>query len=355
MASGVKVTSGMTKKEIIEEYNRLLDEFQREAAARKDAEKRLSELEKKKDQEALDAGLTTTVDSVLEGISRLRALVGTTLNNFGDKMAEQAEKLERLTRAVELQEAKLKDLYDIESAADTMTKLAAAYAEQRKQLETEYALRQEELERTLAARKAELNQEIEETRAQWQAEKENEEEQRAREQAEYEYTRDRERRLDEDAYAEKKAALDKELQILKEEAEKEIAARKAALTQKEEEFQRMAAEIEAFPEKLEAAVQAARAEAAAEVRKEMEHNAALAKVEREWERKALEQTIAHLKEVNKSLEAELKTLTAELREARRQVNAIAEKAVEGASVGRAIESVNRITREQPRTGEKAGN
>ena len=95
MMAEAKVSQAMKKKEIIEEYNRLLDEFKREAAARKEAESRLSELEKSKDAEALDAGLKATVDSALEGTSRLRTLIGTTLNDLGDKLTQQAERLER--------------------------------------------------------------------------------------------------------------------------------------------------------------------------------------------------------------------------------------------------------------------
>lgn len=105
--------------------------------------------------------------------------------------------------------------------------------------------------------------------------------------------------------------------------------------------------------RLETAVKEARDEAVAEVRKEMEHKASLSDVEREWERKSLEQTISHLQGVNDSLEKKIRELSAELREARRQVNAIAEKAVEGASISKAFASMNQIALEQARMPEKS--
>lgn len=363
MAAEAKVSQTMKKKEIIEEYDRLLDEFKRETAARKEAESRLSELEKRKNGEALDAGLQTTVDSALEGTNRLRTLIGTTLNDLGNKLTQQAEKLEQLTRAARLQESRLKDLHDIEYAADTMAKLADAYAQEREQLEKEYASRSasleedyvqrsEELKRSYTERKDQLEQEIEDTRAQWKTEVDDTKKAREREQVEYEYNRDRSRRLEEDEYAEKRATTERELRLLREEAEKDIAARVEEIARKEEEFARMTSEIEEFPERLEAAVQNARAEAVAQLKKEMEHKAALVDVEREWEKKALEQTIANLREVNGSLEKKIVSLSKDLSDARKQLNVIAEKAVEGTSISRAFESVNQITHSQARTLEK---
>lgn len=359
MKSEAKVSIAMTKKEIIEEYNRLLDAFNEEATARKEADSRLGELEKKQDREALDVGLQATVGSILEGAGRLRALMGSTLNELGDKMTEQAERLEMLNRAVTLQEARLKDLHKIEYAADTMGRLAAAYVEERNRIETEHAFRVGELERgcsqkteeiemAFSTRQAELEQETEEARARWDAEEEETEKRREREQAEYEYERDRSRRLDEDAYAEKTAALKKDLRSLRAEAEQAVSERAATIQAKEEEFQRMAAEIDGFSEKLETAVLEAREEAITALRIKMDHQASLADVEREWERKSLEQTIAHLQEVNESLEGKLHGLTAELGDTRKQVNVIAEKAIEGASITKAFESVNQIALEQAR-------
>ena len=360
MAAEMKVSQTMKKKEIIEEYNRLLDEFTREAAARKEAESRLSELEKRKDAEALDAGLQMTVDSALEGTNRLRTLIGTTLNELGDKLTQEAEKLEQLTRAVRLQEERLSDLHDIEYAADTMAKLADSYAQEKERLEKEYASltsrleeeharRTEELEREYSERKGELEREISDTRAQWEAEIEETKLARKREESEYEYNRDRSRRLEEDEFAEKRASLERELLSMREEAEKDIASRVEEIEEKEEEFERMRQEIEGFPQRLDAAAENARAEAIAELSKEMEHKTELLNVEREWEKKALEQTIDHLREVNGSLEKKILSLTKDLSDARKQLNLIAEKAVEGTSITKAFESVNQL---QARTQEK---
>jgi hypothetical protein len=350
MESPKKVSMNMTKKEIIAEYNRVLDGLREQAAAKQEAASRLNESEKRQSQAALDAGLETTVDSVLDGTSRLRTLVVSTLSELGDKMSEQAEKLEQLNRAVELQEARLKELHDIEYAADTMSRLTATYAEERAKTEAEYEARNRQLEEEYAEKQVQLEKEfddmkvgferqMDQQRASWEIEKENKERQQAREEAEYAYERDRSRRLEEDEYSEKRAELERRLRLMKEEAEKEISERKALIEEKEQEFQRMASEIESFPQRLEAAVAQARKQASAEVRQEMEHRSALKDAEREGERKSLEQTISHLQQVNGSLEERIHELSSQLSDAHKQINMIAEKAVEGASIAKAFRPV----------------
>lgn len=342
-----QVKETMTKKDLIEEYNRLLDLFNREVAAREETRSRAGESERGKDREALEVGLSATVDSVLEGASRLRALVGMSLNDLADQMTQQAEKLERLNHAVALQERKLRDLHHVEHAADTMVKLAAAYDHERARLESEsadrtreledaFARRSEELERAHAERQAQLDQEIAEQRARWEREREETVREREREAAEFRYEQERNRRLEAAEHADRKAALEKELRQLQEEHEGEWAEREADLRAREEEMSRTATEVAAFPERLERAVREAREEARARAIEELEHRTSLAQVERDWEKRALEQTIAHLQEVNHAVEKKLADQATELREARKQVNAIAEKAVEGASVARLL-------------------
>ncbi len=347
MADPKAVRETMTKKELIEEYNRLLDLFNREVTAKEEAQSRAGESERDKDREALEVGLAATVDSVLEGAGRLRALVGTTLNDLADQMTQQAEKLERLNRAVALQEGKLRELHQIEHAADIMAKLGSAYGQERARLENEFASqtleleeafarRSDELERAHAERRAHLEHEMAEQRARWEREVEETAREREREEADYQYKRERSRRLEEAEHADRIAALEKELRQRKEEQEEELAKREAALRAREVEMSRMAAEVAAFPERLAQAVREAQEEARARAIEELEHRASLAQVERDWEKRSLEQTIAHLQAANQSLEKKLADQAAELREARKQVNAIAEKAVEGASVARLL-------------------
>ncbi len=336
MAYEPRAVASLKKQEIIEEYQRLLEEFHKEAAARQEAERRAGETERSKDREALDEGLSATVGSVLEGLSRLRALVGSTLSELGDTMTEQAEKAEKLNRAIRLQEDRLKELRDIDVAADTMAKLAAAYDEELRRLQQAHDETMEQLEAEARHKRAALDQDIEESRARWEREQQETQRSRQQEEEEYRYSRDRARRQEEQEHEEKLAALERQLKQMQQTAEEEIARRKSEIAAREEELEQRMAEIEAFPQRLEEAVQRARDEVRAEMERQAEHERALAQVERDWERKSFEQTISHLENVNRGLEKKVQELAQDLRETRKQLNSIAERAVEGVSLAKAF-------------------
>ncbi len=340
-----KAVASLKKQEIIEEYERLLEAFREQAAAREEAERRAGQLDRQRDAQALDEGLSTTVESVLDGISRLRTLVNTTLADLGDTMTDQAEKAEKLNRAIRLQETRLQELRDIDVAADTMAKLAGAYEEERRRLEQTYQQRMHDLEDQAERRRTELDHQIEHTRALWEREAEESRRTREQEEEEYRYERDRTRRQEQQAYEDKKAALDRELQELRDTAEQDIARREADIQAREHELAELRAEVDAFPERLEDAVRRARHEVQTELERQVEHERALAQVERDWERKSFDQSIAHLENVNRALENKVQELSEDLRETRKQLNAIAERAVEGVSLAKSLG-------ENPRSGDR---
>lgn len=373
MKESAKISYAMTKKEIIEEYNRLLAEYKKQAQDAREAQKLRAETEKHQDVTALAAAKDASVGAVIEDLGQLRAAVGKTFNDLTEKMSSQADRLEALKRGIELQEARLKELYDIEAAADALNKLIAAYDERKEAAELEYGSRFKELEEThntrskaleseFRERKEGLQKEMEEARSQWKSEKEGmaaslaeekgrQKKEREREEAEYVYQRDRNRKLEEDAYEERKAALEKELKERKEQLEKTLAEREASVASRESELADLNKEVESFPKVLAKEVEQARQAAYSEVKKEMDQNAALMAMERDWERKVYEQKIAHLDSTIASQNKEIEQLKRELASAAKQVNEIAQKAIEGASLGRAFQSVNQIALEQARRQE----
>lgn len=112
-------------------------------------------------------------------------------------------------------------------------------------------------------------------------------------------------------------------------------------------------EVDAFPRTLEQAVTRAREEALAVLRRDLEHMAALTAMEREWERKMLEQRIAHMQAAHAELDKTNNGLRDELALAQKQVQEIAGRAIEGASQARAFQSVNQIALEQARRDPKS--
>ena len=88
-----------------------------------------------------------------------------------------------------------------------------------------------------------------------------------------------------------------------------------------------------------------------EIRNEFEQRIKLLDVERDWEKKMLEQSNEHLNEVIASQDKKISSLSAELVKAQAQVNEVAKKAIEGASLHKAFQSVNQIALEQARPKE----
>ncbi|MBW2164196.1 MAG: hypothetical protein JRF43_07095 [Deltaproteobacteria bacterium] len=376
MAEQFKISSQMTKKEIIEEYSGLLEAYKKKVKEAKESERWRSEAEKYKEAVALEAAKEATVHGVIENVTNLKGLLGKTLSDLTDRLSAQAERLEELKSAVALQEKRLKELYDIEEASDALNKLVDAYEERKTVAETEFASSitklesdYEEkfavLEKKYSELQVALQKEIEGKRVEWEDEKkrflrELEEEESLtkqkweREQAEYIYERDRTRKLEEDKYKENRTSLGKELHELKESTEKEFAERKAALVAQESELKDLREQAKKFPSMLQKEVEKEKSEAITAVTHEMEQKKQMAATEREWERKIYQQKIEFLEDTIASQEKEVTELKAETNSAMKQVHQIAEKAIAGASQAKAFTSVREIALEQAKKPEITG-
>ena len=370
MAEDFKITTSMTKKELIEKYSKLFNAYQKKLKEAGEALKWRSEAEKLKEKQAVESAKKATVEGVLEGVTSLRTLLGKTLYDLTQKLSSQAEKLEDLNQAIAVQEERLKELYDIEPATESFRKLMAAYEEQKLQIEEEIAQRIKELEDGFSQKtqeltsgfetsKAVLEKEIAEETSEWEKKKaalkqEFEEfkkkilRDRQREEEEYLYERDKKRKLEEDAYNEKARALEKELEDKKTKVLKEIEQREAAVLERENELADLKQQVETFPALLEKEIQKAKKEAEKSFKQELEQSLFLAKKEAEWEGKIYEQKAQFLEDTIKGLKKKIEDLETEAAKSVDQVAKIAEKAIEGASQFKAFSSVKEIAMEQAR-------
>ncbi|MFO8071845.1 MAG: hypothetical protein R6V85_08220 [Polyangia bacterium] len=361
------------KQEIIDRYKKLLDAYREAVEQNEESRKQLTELERRLEDQATELADDATVSSVIDNLSKLRGQIGTTLNDLTDQMAGEAEKLETLRRSVATQEKRLKELYDIEAAADALQKLVEAFEERRSRAESDFEAllaelnfelenRKKEGEAQIEEQRANLTAAIEEQRAKWLEEKarvkrEKEEREtetvrtREREEAEYVYARDRARKLEEDEYEERKKTLEKELAERREAAERDLTARESAVADREKRLDQLESEVAGFPERLEREVERARSRTAAELRDKAAHDARIVEVEHSWEKKNLEQRIAHLEQLVAERDQKIEKLGRDLAAAGDQVNEVAKKAIEGASLNRAFTSVNEIALEQARRPE----
>ncbi len=409
MAEEFAISPQMTKPQLIEEHQRLLDAYRDRARQAEEAEQRRADVERQLEAAARREAQAASPQGVIESLGALRGLLGRTLNDLVERMSAQAERLETLNRAIAAQERRLAELHDVEGAAESLSRLTQAYQERRAAAEAELAARVATVEAELATRvatteaelsarvatteadlearaaaaeeehrrrtqaleadhaqrRAKLEEETRRLRESWEAERsrttrelaeaaEQRTRDREREESEHVYARDRARKLDEDAYQEHRAALERELKERAEVAGRELAARETAMTAREEELAELRRRVAAFPDEQRQAVEAARAETHAAVRADMERKAEMVALEREWERKVYEERVKHLQEGLAGRDEKLAELKAELAAALRQVQQLAEKTVEGASLARAFQSVNQIALEQARRPDGTG-
>ena len=220
MAEQFKISPQMTKKQLIEEHERLLEAYRGKVSEVESVEKESRQAVER--LAALEAANEATVDGVIENLGQLRSQMGRTLNELTERMTAQAEKLDTLNRAVGDREQRLAELSDLEVAGQSLSGLLQLYDERREtagaefdsqlaDLEARFRSRAEELQADIDAKRTALHQEMAEKRSAWLAEREAAEKElaearairereRQREEEEYAYTRDRERRREEDEY-----------------------------------------------------------------------------------------------------------------------------------------------------------
>ena len=138
MEKEFKITPQMTKKEIMENYGKLLEAYKKKAEEAEEAQKWRKEAEKYREAAAMKSAQKATVEGVMDSVGDLRVLFGKTLTDLSEKLASQAERLEELNQAVAIQEKRLEELYDIEAATDAFQKLMAVYDDQIKEAEAKY-------------------------------------------------------------------------------------------------------------------------------------------------------------------------------------------------------------------------
>ena len=107
---------------------------------------------------AVAEGLST--EGVAKAVGDLKSVVGKMLNQLSDRLEEQVERYVQIQRAIVAKDAELKEIYEIQRSASTLTALIESHEQQRSRSEAE-----------LAEMKVQLERDVEQTRAEWDREK----------------------------------------------------------------------------------------------------------------------------------------------------------------------------------------
>lgn len=324
-----------SRAEVQKDFSKLVDEVEQQ---KETASLKADELSRLRETEIRRAVAEVTVDDVVQRTSGLGLEITKSLAQLSEKLVAEVEKLQNVREAVSLETKELERLHKIDIAATTLDQLIQDYGKQKEELEAEISSRRE----------AWAEEEQERERQQKELE-ENLKKQRQREAEEYEYKKSLERKKAQDKYEEEMRLLEKNNKERQEALEKGWQQREAVVKEKEEEWARLKKEVEEFPARLKKEIDAAVAAAVKVVEQRSEQQIVLLKKDSEAEKRIAELQIKSLQDTIARQSVEIETLHKQMEEAKRQVQDIAVKAIEGASGAKALTDVKQVLLEQAKT------
>lgn len=320
------------KADVQREFAEIRDEVE---AAREAADAKGDELARVKEGEVRRAAEGVTVDATVDQISKLGLEISRALGGISEKLVDEVTRLTTLRSAVELERKELERLHKVDIAATALDQLVEEHAKQKEQFETE-----------MAVQRSVWEENAENTERERKEQEEALKKQRQREIDEYEYKKNLERKRAQDKYDEEVRQQEKKNKERQEALEKSWAQREAALKEQEEELQRLRKEATEFPARLEREVQRAAAQAAKDAKQQSDQQALLVQKEAEADRRVAELRIKTLEDLVARQNAQIADVQKQLDEAKRQVQEIALRAIEGASGAKTLSHINEIAMEQ---------
>ena len=351
-----KVSGSNTKQQLLEAYDDLVKQIEKQREAELRPEEKIKEKEARK---AIEIADSLSMDAIIKNMSSIKGEAARLLGELSERMEQEINKYIQIKKAIHEKEDELREIYEIQKSAQSLAALIEAQNQKRGEFETEMTSRTEELERELRSRKEELEQEIETTRENWKKEKEeterlrNEEKEaetnrRKREKEEFDYAFKRERQLAKDKFEDEKAKLEKEIEEKRVQLEIEFAEREKVLKERENELQELRTKAEKFPKELETAVSKAVKESTDRIEHEAKNREKLLTKEFEGERNVLKARIESLEQTISEQNDRLAKLSQQAETASSQVQDIAVKAIEGSSNLKSFEHLQELVKEQTR-------
>jgi colicin import membrane protein len=304
-------------------------------AVRESAEPKAEELARHRESEVRQAVDGLSVDGVVEQISKLGLDISRALSGVSEKLVEEVNRLATLRQAVSLEREELDRLHKIDVAATALDQLVQGYEKQKQQLESEIATQRSVWEENVQTAERERKEQDDALKKQ-----------RQRETDEYEYKKNQERKRAQDKYDEEFRQREKENQERQQTLEKAWSQREGALAEREEELSGLRKEAADFPARLQREVQQATGQAAKEAKQQADQQALLLKKESESDRRLAELQIKTLEDLVSRQNAQLAEMQKQMDDAKKQVQEIAVRAIEGASGSKTLAHVNEIAMEQ---------
>lgn len=308
------------------------------ALAKETADAKADQLRKLREAEVRQSVEGITVEGVVQKTSGLGLEISKALADVSAKLVEEVERLAAVRDTVAIEQKEIERLHKIDVAATALDQMVQDYDRQKQQLEAD-----------IAAQRAAWQEELRTTERERKELEESLKKQRQREIEEYEYKKALERKKAQDKYDEEVRLQEKQNKEKQETLDKSWKQREAALKEQEQELIRLRSEAEGFPARIQKEVEQAVVQATRAAEARFEQQRVLLKKDAESDKRLAEMQIKALEEQLARQTTQIAALERQLEEAKRQVQDIAVKAIEGASGAKALAHINQIAMEQAKT------
>ncbi|MFH1956237.1 MAG: hypothetical protein ABIJ28_01140 [Patescibacteria group bacterium] len=282
-----------TKPELMKAYKALVKKYEENIQTKKtDQSKKAAE------KQLVEKAEQYTVDNIVQNLNGLKSNMIQGTDDLAGKLIREANKMGEIQKAIKIEENKLQELYDIKIAAESL----------------------EELIKTQQKQKEDFNLEYEKIKQGQQ-----------REQEEYDYNLKQERKKEQGIYEEK---------------QEEFKKREQELISREQELIDLRQKVEEFPVKLEQAVKEAKEKTAHYIKKEMQIQADLLAKGVEGDKKVMETKLQYFEDMIAKQNEQIESSKQKLDSANKQVQTIAEKALESSSGKQTLRAVSDIAMQQ---------
>lgn len=266
-----------------------------------------------KQEQAVKAVQTLTVESAAKKVMDTQVVIAKTLGDVTAKLQEQLVEFEKVSQAVAAKQAELETLYGKEESLKNIDELEQTYAERHMVLDNE------------ANRMAG---------------------ERAQEEQSYKFDLAARRRNEEELFNEKMRQARQTERDRSEQLVKSWQAREDELKLREKELIDLRQQVADFPAKLDAEVKKAVAIESNSIKREFTHKAELQERDANTAKMVADNTIESLKERLVAADLAIASLTTRLQESDKKVENIANKALEAASSRQALTELQSVVQSQ---------
>ena len=285
---------------------------------------------------------------VVQSIGELKSSIGRLLGDLSDRLEEQVARYTQVQRAILAKDQELKDIYEIQRSASTLTALIDAHAREREKMEQEVTAAKEQLEREVAQTRESWEQAKKQREVEIKERDALEQKRREREKEEYQYGFSRQQQQAKDQFADQMAKAQKEWDERRAKLEADLAQRQQTIKSQEQEVHELRQKVDAFPKELDAIISKTSKETTARLQQESTAREQLLKQEFEGQKNVQSTRITSLEQQVAEQAERLTKLLGQAEKAYAQVQEIAVRAIEGSASAKQLAHLQQLLAEQGR-------